>query len=53
MAGDIIEGGTCEEVFYSPKHPYTWALLSALPQLGEKGEDLYSIAGTPPNLQST
>jgi oligopeptide transport system ATP-binding protein len=50
-AGDIIEVGTCEEVFYSPKHPYTWALLSALPQLGEKGEDLYSIAGTPPNLQ--
>lgn len=50
-AGDIIEVGECEEIFYSPKHPYTWALLSSLPQLGMKGEDLYSIAGTPPNLR--
>ena len=50
-AGDIIEVGECEEFFYSPKHPYTWALLSSLPQLGMKGEDLYSIAGTPPNLR--
>ena len=49
-AGDIIEIGTCEEVFYDPRHPYTWALLSSLPQLGIKGEDLYSIQGTPPNL---
>ena len=49
-AGDIVEIGTCEEVFYDPKHPYTWALLSSLPQLGIKGEDLYSIKGTPPNL---
>ena len=49
-AGDIVEIGTCEEVFYDPKHPYTWALLSSLPQLGIKGEDLYSIQGTPPNL---
>ena len=49
-AGDIIEIGTCDEVFYDPKHPYTWALLSSLPQLGVKGEDLYSIKGTPPNL---
>ena len=49
-AGDIIELGTCEEVFYDPRHPYTWALLSSLPQLGVKGEDLYSIQGTPPNL---
>ena len=49
-AGDIVEIGTCEEVFYNPKHPYTWALLSSLPQLGIKGEDLYSIQGTPPNL---
>lgn len=50
-AGDIIEVGNCEEIFYDPRHPYTWALLSSLPQLGIKGEDLYSIAGTPPNLQ--
>ena len=49
-AGDIVEIGTCREVFYDPKHPYTWALLSSLPQLGVKGEDLYSIQGTPPNL---
>ena len=49
-AGDIVEIGTCEEVFETPKHPYTWALLSSLPQLGIKGEDLYSIKGTPPNL---
>ena len=49
-AGDIVEIGTCDEVFYDPKHPYTWALLSSLPQLGIKGEDLYSIQGTPPNL---
>ena len=49
-AGDIVEIGLCEEVFYEPKHPYTWALLSSLPQLGIKGEPLYSIHGTPPNL---
>ena len=49
-AGDIVEIGTCEEVFYDPKHPYTWALLSSLPQLGAKGEELYAIKGTPPNL---
>ena len=49
-AGDIVEIGLCEEVFYDPKHPYTWALLSSLPQLGVKGEPLYSIHGTPPNL---
>ena len=49
-AGDIIEIGLCEEVFYHPKHPYTWALLSSLPQMGVKGEPLYSIHGTPPNL---
>ena len=49
-AGDIVEIGLCEEVFYDSKHPYTWALLSSLPQLGVKGEPLYSIHGTPPNL---
>ena len=52
-AGDIVEIGSCEEVFYDPKHPYTWALLSSLPQLGVKGEDLYAIKGTPPNLFNT
>lgn len=49
-AGDIVEVGLAEEVFYDPRHPYTWALLSSLPQLGVKGEELYSIKGTPPNL---
>ncbi|NLV89454.1 MAG: ABC transporter ATP-binding protein [Tissierellia bacterium] len=49
-AGDIIEIGKCEEVFYNPQHPYTWALLSSLPQLGVKGQDLFTIKGTPPNL---
>lgn len=49
-AGDIIEIGTCEEIFYDPRHPYTWTLLSSLPQLGVKGEKLHSIKGTPPNL---
>jgi oligopeptide transport system ATP-binding protein len=49
-AGDIVEVGTSHEVFYTPQHPYTWALLSSLPQLGIKGQALYSIAGTPPNL---
>ncbi|MBQ4428928.1 MAG: ATP-binding cassette domain-containing protein [Clostridia bacterium] len=49
-AGQIVEIGTVEEVFYDPRHPYTWALLSSLPQLCEKGSDLFSIAGTPPSL---
>ena len=49
-AGQIVETGTAEEVFYDPRHPYTWALLSSLPQLGVKGKPLYSISGTPPNL---
>lgn len=49
-AGQIIEYGTAEDIFYDPKHPYTWALLSSLPQLGQKGENLYSIPGTPPSL---
>ena len=49
-AGDIVELGMAEEIFYDPRHPYTWALLSSLPQLGVKGEELFSIQGTPPNL---
>ena len=49
-AGKIVEYGTADDVFYDPKHPYTWALLSSLPQLGVKNEPLYSIQGTPPNL---
>ncbi len=49
-AGQIIELGTANDIFYNPQHPYTWALLSSLPQLGQKGEKLYSIPGTPPSL---
>jgi oligopeptide transport system ATP-binding protein len=49
-AGQIIEQGTVEELFYDPRHPYSWALLSSLPQLGVKHEALYAIKGTPPNL---
>ncbi len=48
--GQIIEIGMANEVFFEPLHPYTWALLSALPQLGVKGEKLPAIDGTPPNL---
>ena len=49
-AGQIVEYGTVEEIFYDAWHPYTWALLQALPQLGTKGEALPTIDGTPPNL---
>ena len=49
-AGDIVEIGRSDEIFYDARHPYTWALLSSLPQLGERGEDLFAIEGTPPNL---
>ena len=49
-AGQVIEIGMANEVFFDPWHPYTWALLSALPQLGIKGEKLPAIDGTPPNL---
>ena len=48
--GQIIELGTVEDVFYDPRHPYTWALLSSLPQLAEPDAELYSITGTPPSL---
>jgi len=49
-AGQVIELGTVEEVFYDPRHPYTWALLSSLPQLAQRNTKLYSITGTPPSL---
>ncbi|MCI9338370.1 MAG: ATP-binding cassette domain-containing protein [Lachnospiraceae bacterium] len=48
-AGKIVEYGTSEEVFYEPAHPYTWALLSSMPDL-ETSERLESIPGTPPNM---
>ncbi len=49
-AGEIVEYGTVEEVFYDPRHPYTWSLLSSLPQLADDKGELYSIPGTPPSL---
>ena len=49
-AGEIVEVGLAEELFYNPKHPYTINLLSSLPQLGVKGQDLFAIRGTPPSL---
>ncbi len=48
-AGKIVEYGTSEEVFYDPAHPYTWALLSSMPDLDTK-EKLEAIPGTPPNM---
>ena len=48
-AGDIVEVGTSEEVFFDPKHPYTWALLSSMPDL-DTNEKLDAIPGTPPNM---
>jgi len=48
-AGKIVEYGTSEEVFYAPAHPYTWALLSSMPDLDTK-EKLEAIPGTPPNM---
>ena len=49
-AGQIVELGTVEEVFYDSRHPYTWALLSSMPQLAQRNTQLYSISGTPPSL---
>ncbi|WP_163195170.1 ABC transporter ATP-binding protein [Clostridium thermarum] len=51
-AGKIVEKGTVDEVFYDPRHPYTWGLLSAMPDLETKDDKLYTIPGTPPNLAS-
>ncbi|MFA5006018.1 MAG: ABC transporter ATP-binding protein [Candidatus Izemoplasmatales bacterium] len=48
-AGKIVEIGTADEIFYDPKHPYTWALLSAIPDLDSK-DTLFAIPGTPPDL---
>lgn len=50
--GQIVEYGTAEDIFYTPAHPYTWALLSSLPQLGEKDEPLVYIKGNPPSFSS-
>ncbi len=49
-AGQVVEEGLSREIFYDARHPYTWALLASLPQLGVQGEDLFAIKGTPPSL---
>lgn len=49
-AGEIIEYGKVEEIFYDPRHPYTWSLLSSLPQLADEKGVLFSIPGAPPSL---
>ncbi|QUH28604.1 ABC transporter ATP-binding protein [Vallitalea guaymasensis] len=48
-AGKMVEVGTSDEVFYDPRHPYTWGLIGSMPDLETEGE-LYAIPGTPPNL---
>ena len=48
-AGKIVEYGTAEDIFYDPRHPYTWALLSSMPDL-DTNEKLEAIPGTPPNM---
>lgn len=49
-AGKIVEIGTAEEIFYDPRHPYTWGLLRALPALSKGRDTLYAIPGMPPTL---
>lgn len=49
-AGKIIEYGTSDDIFYEPKHPYTWGLLGSMPTLDIGDNDLYNIPGTPPDL---
>lgn len=48
-AGKIVEFGLVDEIFYNPRHPYTWGLLCSMPSLEEEGS-LYTIPGTPPDL---
>ena len=49
-AGKIVETGTTEEIFYDPRHPYTWGLLSSMPDMSTDSETLYTIPGSPPNM---
>ncbi|HEX3077721.1 MAG TPA: ABC transporter ATP-binding protein [Lachnospiraceae bacterium] len=49
-AGKVVEKGTVDEIYYDPRHPYTWGLLSAMPDLGCDDDKLYTIPGSPPNL---
>ena len=49
-AGRIVETGSTDEIYYAPAHPYTWGLLSAMPDLDTEDDRLYTIPGSPPNL---
>ena len=49
-AGKIIEEGLASEIYYDPRHPYTWGLLSSIPSMEGQDEEIYSIPGSPPNL---
>lgn len=49
-AGEIVEYGTVEEIFYNPQHPYTWGLLDSMPTVDTGSDSLVSIPGTPPDL---
>ncbi len=49
-AGKIVEKGTIDEIYYDPRHPYTWGLLSAMPDLNTDDDRLFTIPGSPPNL---
>ena len=49
-AGKVVECGTVNEVFYDPRHPYTWGLLSSMPDISTDHGRLYTIPGSPPNL---
>ena len=50
LAGRIVEIGTAEEVYYDPRHPYTWGLMRSLPALARGKKALYTIPGMPPSL---
>ncbi|WP_368734114.1 oligopeptide/dipeptide ABC transporter ATP-binding protein, partial [Bacillus subtilis] len=49
-AGKIVEIGTVDDIFYNPKHPYTWGLLGSMPSLDSADEELYAIPGSTPDL---
>ncbi|MEI3611261.1 ABC transporter ATP-binding protein [Pseudogracilibacillus sp. SO30301A] len=49
--GKVVETGTVDEIFYQPKHPYTWGLLGSMPKLNDENEELQSIPGSPPDLK--
>ncbi|HHX87515.1 MAG TPA: ABC transporter ATP-binding protein [Firmicutes bacterium] len=49
-AGKVVEAGTAEQIFYEPRHPYTWSLLKSIPRMDREVDRLLSIPGTPPDL---